>query len=156
MALAICNFIQLRNPGGAATGFSYQNFFINQSSSVGGITYRFLPFAITSGAGKKGGDRASTSLVLTPNAISINVLAQAAESRLLLQNRTYEVDPIAISLRGLITDELWSITRMEHDTEKVILQLSSPLDAVGNQVPRRYLSNKLVGSLPTSGRLSMS
>lgn len=157
MAIAICNFIRLRARGNTSgPAFSYQNFFIDQSRSVSNVSYSFLPFAITNGAGKKGGDRATNQLVLTPNAISINILAQAAEANSLLEVRTYEVDPIALALRGLITNELWAISRMEHDTEKVILQLASPLDAVNAQVPRRYLSSRLVGSLPSSGRISLS
>ena len=156
MSLAVCNFVRLKIPGGSYTAFAYQNFFINESKSYGGASYNFLPFGITNGAGKKGGDRSSTSLVLTPNPISVNVLAEATEGNYLLEVKTVEVNPISLSLQALITSELWYVTRMEYDTEKVVLQLSSPLDAVDGQVPRRYLSSKLVGALPTTGRMSMN
>ena len=155
MAIALCNCIRLKVPGGAFTGYAYQNFFINQSRSAGGVSYGFLPFAVTNGGGKKGGDRSSSALAVSPNAISINVFAEAAESNLLLEVRTYEVNAQTLAIGALITDELWSISRMEFDHEKVVLQLVSPLDAVDAQVPRRYLSNKLVGALPTTGRLSL-
>lgn len=156
MAIAYCNFIRLKIPGGSYTAYAYQNFFINEAKVYNSASYNYLPFIITSGAGRKGGDRSNSSLVLTPNAISINVLAEAAESYYLLEVNTVEVDALTLSLLQLITQDLWVINRMEFDTEKVILQLASPLDAVDGQVPRRYLSNVLVGSLPTSGRLALS
>lgn len=156
MAIAYCNFIRLKIPGGSYTGYAYQNFFINEAKVYNSASYNYLPFIITSGGGRKGGDRSNCSLVLTPNAISINVLAEAAESYYLLEASTVEVDALTLSLLQLITQDLWTISRMEFDTEKVILQLASPLDATDGQVPRRYLSNVLVGSLPTSGRLALS
>lgn len=155
MTFAVCNFIRLKVPGGEYTQHSYQNFFVNESKTYGSTSYKFLPFGITNGAGKKGGDRSSTSLVLSPNAITINVLAEATDLTYLLEVKTVEVEPLTMSVGALITSELWAVGRMEFDTEKAILQLSSPLDAVDAQVPRRYLSSVLVGGIPTTGRLSM-
>lgn len=154
MAFAVCNFIRLKVPGGPYTAFNFQNFFINEPKQYNGATYNFLPFAITNGTGKKGGDRSNASLVLSTNPIAINVLAEASEAPYILEVRTLEVDPLSLTLQALITNELWSVSRMEFDFEKAILQLSSPLDAVDAQVPRRLLSSTLVGSLPTSGRLA--
>lgn len=156
MAIAICNCIRLKRAGGSYTGYAYQNFYVSQSRQIGGITYNFLPFAVTNGAGKKGGDRSTTSLVATPNGISVNVFAEASEGDFLMEVKTYDVDVQTLTVQSLITEELWSINRMEFDNEKVILQLVSPLDAVDAQVPRRYLGARLVGSIPTTGRLSMS
>ncbi len=154
MAVALCNFIRMKIPGGSYAGYAYQNFFINQSRSVGGASYSFLPFVVANGGGKKGGDRSSSSLAASPNAISINVFAEAVEGNFLLEVKTHEVDAQTLGIGPMITNEIWSISRMEFDNEKVVLQLVSPLDAVDGQVPRRYLSSKLVGALPSSGRLS--
>jgi len=42
------------------------------------------------------------------------------------------------------------------DTERIILKLSSPLDATKGNVPRRRLTTGLVGALPTTGSLVIS
>jgi hypothetical protein len=57
---------------------------------------------------------------------------------------------------ALITTENWRVASYNLDVTKVVLRLTSPLDAVKAQVPRRTLSTNLVGALPTSGALVLS
>ena len=42
------------------------------------------------------------------------------------------------------------------DTQKVVLRLSSPLDATKGDIPKRRLTAKLVGALPSTGSLVIS
>lgn len=154
MAVAICNFIRFKNRGSSYTSYAYQNFFVNSNRSYSGVSYTFLPFGIGGGAGKKGGDRSNSVLACASNAISVNVFAEACDKGWLLEVKTVEVDPLTLSLQALISSELWFASSMESDTERTLLQLASPLDAVGGEVPRRYLSSTLVGALPTTGNLS--
>jgi hypothetical protein len=154
MAVAICNFIRFKNRGGAFTNFAYQNFFVNSNRSYSGAGYSFLPFALGNGAGKKGGDRSNSVLACSSNPISVNIFAEACDKGWLLEAKTVEVDPITLALQALISSELWFASSMESDTERTLLQLASPLDAVGGQVPRRFLSSTLVGALPTTGNIT--
>jgi hypothetical protein len=154
MAVAVCNFIRFKNRGGAYTGYAYQNFFVNEVKSYQSIAYNFVPFGLTSGAGKKGGDRTNNALAAPPGPITVNIFAEACDQGYLLEVKTVEVDPLTLSLQSLITSELWFVSAMESDVQRTVLQLSSPLDAVDGQVPRRYLSSALVGALPTSGNLT--
>jgi len=154
MAVAVCNFIRFKNRGGAYTSYAYQNFFVNQSRTYQNIAYSFLAFGLTGGSGKKGGDRSNNVLGCGSSAISVNIFAEACDKGWLLEVKTVEVDPITLSLQSLITSELWFASSMETDVQRTLLQLASPLDAVGGQVPRRYLSSVLVGALPTSGNLT--
>lgn len=155
MAIAICNFIRFKNRGGAYTSYAYQNFFIGETRTYQNAVYAFLPFALTTGAGKKGGDRSSNALGCPANPISVNIFAEACDEGWLVEAKTVEVDPLTLSLQALITSELWFASSMElPDVQRSVLRLSSPIDAVDGQVPRRYLSSVLVGSLPTSGNLA--
>lgn len=155
MTIAICNFIRFKNRGGAYTSYAYQNFFIGESRTYQGTSYNFLPFALASSAGKKGGDRSNNALACPANPISVNIFAEACDKGWLLEAKTVEVDPLTLSLQALITSELWFASSMElPDVQRSVLQLSSPIDAVNGQVPRRYLSSALVGALPTSGNLT--
>ena len=53
------------------------------------------------------------------------------------------------------TDAFYGLA-VDLGTTRVVLRLTSPLDAVKAQVPRRTLSTALVGALPTSGALVVS
>lgn len=155
MGIAICNFIRFKNRGGDYTNYAYQNFFIGETRSYQSTTYAFLPFALAAGAGRKGGDRSNNALACPANPISINIFAEACDKGWLLEAKTVEVDPVTLSLQAQITSELWFVSSMElPDVQRSILQLASPINAVNGEVPRRYLSSSLVGSLPTSGNLA--
>lgn len=156
MTLAICNFIRFKTRDGVYSPYAYQNFFVNETRSYQNVTYSFVPFGLTLGAGKKGGDRSNSALVAPPGPIGINIFAEACDNRWLLEVLTVEIDPLTLTLQDLISSELWFASSMETDLQRSVLQLSSPLDAVDGQIPRRFLSSTLVGALPSSGYLSFS
>ena len=47
------------------------------------------------------------------------------------------------------------VTGFEHDSSRLALRLSSPLDAIGGDVPRRRLTERLVGALPSTGQIQL-
>ena len=120
------------------------------------MTYQFAPFAYTLGAGSKGGDRSDSSLVAGLDPISVNLFAEAVEDRYLLEVKTVSLDPETFADDALIRTELWRVAQYEMDTERVILKLSSPLDATKGDIPKRRLTTKLVGALPSTGSLVIS
>lgn len=153
---AFVNYSRFLTSAGAATAYAYQNFSINESRNYGGVTYAFAPFAYTLGAGSKGGDRSDSSLVAGLDPISVNLFAEAVENRYLLEVKTVSLDPETFADDSLIRTELWRVAQYEMDTERVILKLSSPLDATKGDIPKRRLSTKLVGALPSTGSLVIS
>ena len=48
----------------------------------------------------------------------------------------------------VINEELWRVAGYETDTEKVVIRLQTPLDAVLANVPGRVITEELVGALP--------
>lgn len=155
-AFAFVNYSRFLTSAGAATAYAYQNFTINQPRIYGGVTYQFAPFAYTLGAGSKGGDRSDSSLIAGLDPISVNLFAEAAENRYLLEVKTVSLDPETFADDVLVRTELWRVAQYEMDTQKVVLRLSSPLDATKGDIPKRRLSTKLVGALPSSGSLVIS
>lgn len=155
-AFAFVHYARFIQRSGVATAYAYQNFSVNQSRTYSGVTYQFVPFAVSSGAGSRGGDRSETTLGAAPNQITVNVFAEAVNSRWLLELKTVSLDPSTFSDSTLIRSETWRVARYEMDTEKILLKLTSPLDAVRDQVPNRYLNTKLVGALPSSATLVVS
>jgi len=153
---AFVNYIRLKTQADAYTGTPYQNFSINESRTYSGVTYIFAPFAISSGGGARGGERSSASLVVGTDAISVNLSAEAVQNRYMLEIKTVSLDPLTFADEALVASEIWRVASYDMDTSRVVLKLTSPLDAVKAQAPRRTLSTALVGALPTSGALVVS
>jgi hypothetical protein len=157
-SFAFVNYSRFLQPDGTPTSpvYAYQNFSINEPRIYGGITYQFAPFAYTMGAGSGGGDRSDSSLLAGLDPISVNLFAEAVESRWLLEVKTVSLDPETFADDALVRSELWRIAQYEMDTERVILKLSSPLDATKGDIPKRRLTTGLVGALPSTGSLVIS
>ena len=155
MTIAVCNFIRFRyKTGEYVDGYNFQNFFVDEWRTRGGVDYQFAPFAVSTGAGTKGGDRSDAALVSVPSPLAMNIFAQATLADWLCEIAAVLLDPETYAELRLITTETWVCSRPETTTERAALRLASPLDAVDGQVPRRTLSSYLVGSLPSSGSIS--
>ena len=155
-AYAFVNYVRFKTQAGSFTGTPYQNFSINESRTYQGVTYSFAPFAVLGGGGARGGERSSGSLVAGTDALSVNLFAEAVRNRYMLEIKTVSLDPLTFADEALITTENWRVASYNLDITRVVLRLTSPLDAVRAQVPRRTLSTNLVGALPTSGALVLS
>ena len=70
--------------------------------------------------------------------------------------KTVSLDPETFADDALVRSELWRVAQYEMDTQRVVLRLSSPLDATKGDIPKRRLSTKLVGALPSTGSLVIS
>jgi hypothetical protein len=155
-AFAFVNYARFLEQDGTPTIYAYQNFSINQQRVYQSVTYEFAPFGYTLGAGSKGGDRSDSSLVAGLDQLTVNLFAEAVQSRWLLEIKTVSLIPVNFADDVLVRTELWRIAQYEMDTERIILKLSSPLDATKGNVPRRRLTTGLVGALPTTGSLVIS
>lgn len=153
MTIAIVNYI---TSSGSESSWSFQNFFVGSSSTYGGTNHSFAPFAITGRGARKGGDRSDITLVLGNDPISLNFATESVQNRHLITIKTVLLEGVNLTAAGLLTDEIWTASSMEVDVEKIAMRLTSPLDAVRQQFPRRQLSSKLVGSLPITGNLVIS
>jgi hypothetical protein len=153
---AFVNYARFLQGDGTPTVYAYQNFSINQTRTYSSVTYAFAPFGYTLGAGSKGGDRSESSLVAGLDPISVNIFAEAVESRWLLNIKTVSLDPETFADDALIRSELWRVAQYEMDTERVILKLSSPLDATKGDIPKRRLTTGIVGALPSTGNVVIS
>ena len=157
MSLAICNYIRFKSRTGQyIEGLCFQNFFVNEKRTRNDISYFFGPFGVTAGAGTKGGDRSDSALVSTPSALAMNLFTEASRNDWLCEITVVLLDPETFAEQLQITTETWTCAKPETTTERAVLRLASPLDAVDGQAPRRTLSSVLVGSLPSTGTLSVS
>lgn len=157
MTIAICNFIRFKENGGSyVAGYNYQNFYVGQTITYQGTAYIFAPFGVSTGAGTKGGDRSDAAIASPPSLIAINLFVEAAKKNWLCEIKSVLLDPETYATVQEITTETWVCSRPEITVERSALRLASPLDAVDSHVPKRTLGSRLVGSLPSTGSISVS
>jgi hypothetical protein len=82
---AYVNYTRFLESDGTPTIYAYQNFTVDGERLYEGTIYKFAPFAYALGAGSKGGERSSTSLLAGLDQISVNLFAEAVQNRYLLQ-----------------------------------------------------------------------
>ena len=96
------------------------------------------------------------SLVFSVNALSLSVFKESANSRWLIIIRTVWLDPESLNEGNTYGEETYAITGLEHDNSRLSVRLGSPLDAVTQNAPRRVLTQKLVGALPSTGNINLN
>ena len=158
MTVAFCNYIRFKDLNGQyQAGRDFQNFFVNETRTRGDIPYLFAPLAVTPGAGTKGGDRSDSAVVAPATLLAVSLFTEACNERWLCEITVVLLDPATFEEVFQVTTETWVCSRLEvPSVDRAVLRLASPLDAVDGQIPRRTLSSRLVGSLPSSGNLSVS
>lgn len=158
---AIVSFVRFkRRNGGGYLPYCYQNFYLNEQREYDGVVFDFAPFAVSAGGGKRGGERNRGAWVIPSNTIATAIAFQADDERWLMEVSSVEVDTETDETMGLIQRDLWSVrleTSLERDKPTMVtLALSSPLDTTTSLFGGRPLTSKRVGSLPTSGSITIA
>ena len=146
----------LRITQGRNTQYRFQNFFIDQQITHQSANYTFVPFGFSGVTVNRTGDGLEATVVF-PN----NELSRAWGVNAINQNWVMEVDVLIIdddakdgphktvhSYTGQVVGGQW-------DEVSLNLQLSTVLDAVGTDVPRRSLTKELVGNLPIANNVRL-
>ena len=154
--IAIGTYIRLVTNDQASTGYQFQNFHVGETRSYNGASYMYAGFGFSGGTLDLEAGNVSASLVFAVNELDLVVFKQAADSRWLAQIRTVWLDPDTLDETGTYGEELYAVTGFEHDTSRLSVRLGNPLDAVSQNAPRRVLTQKLVGSLPSTGNINLS
>lgn len=171
--VAIAHYIQFRYKDNTLVpSRNFQNFFVNETRTLADSLYQFAPFRITGTISSKGGDSAQASIITVPNAITVGIATEAVLNYFIVNVKTVMVNATSLAVEGenqllgtqvgsfteagIISSEVWSCSNMTQDYEKITITLSSPLDATRKQVPRRVLSQALVGSVPPTGNIMSS
>ena len=69
--------------------------------------------------------------------------------------KTVWLDPETLVPQSNFMQDVFMVTGFEHDNSRLGLRLSSPLDAISGDVPRRRLTETLVGALPSTGEIQL-
>mgnify|MGYP003134940785 FL=1 len=137
--------------------FRFQNFFINQDMTYESNSYGFVPFGFSGVTVNRTGDGMEADLVFPNNDLSRGWAVLAIRDHYVVEVEVLIVDSTnpssgthtsVHSYTGQITGGTW-------DNVSLNLQVSSVLDAVGTDIPRRALTKKLVGNLPVANNVRL-
>lgn len=171
--VALANYIRFKFKDGSFIGAAnYQNFFVSEVRAFNGVNYQFAPFRISGNISNKGGDNAQASLTTIPNALTVGLATESVLNAWMVQVSTLFVtvtsnaslygdqlfgpEPGSFTEGGIIATEIWMCGNMSQDYEKITIGLLSPLDAARQQIPKRVLSETLIGSAPPTGFITGS
>ena len=134
---------------------AYQNFFIGKSQTWKSVDYLFAGFGYSGSTIDLEAANISASLVFAVNQLSLNLAKEAADNRWIV-----EIESVWLNPETLVTDrsylkDIFMVTGFDHDTMRLNMRLSSPLDAVSADAPRRRLTEDLVGALPSTGQIAL-
>jgi|TARA_Y100000287_G_scaffold122881_1_gene98992 hypothetical protein len=146
----------LRIKQGENTQYRFQNFFINQQITHQSANYTFVPFGFSGVTVNRTGDGLEATVVF-PN----NELSRPWGIDAINQNWVMEVDVLIIDddakdgPHNIVHSYTGQVVGGQWDEVSLNLQLSTVLDAVGTDVPRRSLTKELVGNLPIANNVRL-
>ena len=156
MSIAIGTYIRFLDADGNETGNRFQNFFANETRTYNNLIYTFGGFGFSGGTLDLEAANISATLLMNLNDLSLSLIQQAADNFWLVDIRTVWLDPETFTETANHGQELYAVTGFEHDSSRISIRLSSPLDAVQQNVPRRVLTLRMVGALPSTGQINLS
>ena len=133
----------------------WQNFFIGKQLTHGGQKYKFAPFGFSGVTVNRTGDGFDASLVFPNNELTRRWGVEAINESYLMEVEVLIIED-SDSTSGLTASHTTVhtytgvVTGGQWDNVSLNLELGSLLDAVGTDVPRRSLTQKLIGNLPIS------
>lgn len=154
--LAVGTYVRILDRDGKRTGYAFQNFFQGESRSYNGDSYVFAGFGFSGGTLDLQSGSITAALVFAVNELDLNVFQAASDNRWLAEVRTVWLDPDTLNETRQQSEELYAVLGFEHDTSRLQVRLGNPLDAVQENVPRRVLTQTVVGALPSTGQISLS
>lgn len=154
--LAVGTYVRILDRDGKPTGYAFQNFFQGESRSYNDTFYVFAGFGFSGGTLDLQSGSITAALVFAVNELDLNVFQAASDNRWLAEVRTVWLDPDTLSETRQQSEELYAVLGFEHDTSRLQVRLGNPLDAVQENVPRRVLTQTVVGALPSTGQISLS
>ena len=146
----------LRITQGRNTQYRFQNFFIGQRITHQSANCTFVPFGFSGVTVNRTGDGLEATVVFPNNEVS-----RAWGVNAINQNWVMEVDVLIIDddakdgPHNIVHSYTGQVVGGQWDEVSLNLQLSTVLDAVGTDVPRRSLTKELIGNLPIANNVRL-
>ena len=133
----------------------FQNFHVGETRKYKGEKYLFAGFGYGGSTTDLQAGNLDSQLVFNLNEISLSLAKQAVTEGWLVIVRTVWLNPETLKEQANYMVDYFTAVQFQHDTLRLTLDLSSPLDAVTAEVPRRRLTQEMVGAMPGSGDIPL-
>lgn len=157
--LALAQYLTLRRNTDDG-GYRFQNYWVNEDVTFLDVNanvsanFGFLPFAFTGMTVTKSGENLNANLAFPNNSLSRGWAETVTKERYLAEVYTVLInDPSDSSNYTLINHYSGQVISAIWDSTTLTLGMASVLDAVGGDVPRKRMTQQLVGSLPLTTRV---
>ena len=153
-AVAIGTYISFQQRDGTFTDNDFQNFHAGETRTYNGRDYMFGAFGFSGASVDINGANIQAQLVFGLNQLIMQIAQTAANDFWVVRVDTVWLNPENFDETAQRLEEVYAVVGFEHDNSRISLRLGSPLDAVQSDVPRRVLTQRVVGVLPTTGNIS--
>ena len=123
--------------------------------TVDGDKYSFLPFIYSGATVSRTGDNVTAELTLSSNDIARSNVAQLVEQYYRARVRVYRMSADFLKVRQMLSLETWLVASAAYDPTAIQITLTSGIDAVSSNIPRRVLTTADVGPLPVTGNVRL-
>lgn len=154
MSIAIGTYVSFQERDGTDTAHSFQNFHRAATRNYNGRDYMYGAFGFSGAAVDVNGANIQAQLVFGVNDLILNIAQTAANEFWIARVNTVWLNPDNFDETAQRLEEVYAVVGFEHDNSRISLRLGSPLDSVQFDVPRRVLTMRTVGVLPTTGNVS--
>jgi hypothetical protein len=158
MSTAIGTYVRFLEKDGSAplSPYNVQNFHQGESRFYDQVEYLFGAFGFSGSTVDADAANVEATLVMQLNELNLNYATTAANNFYLAQVRTVWLDPDTLEETTLRLEELYMVVGFDHDNSRLNIRLGNSLDAFSANVPRRRLTQEMVGALPSTGNISFT
>ena len=150
--IRIVQYFDLTATGGP---YRYQNYFVGDNSTFGGLSYSFAPFQVNGGVSSLNGDNLQIQVLFPANEIALRLLDVAEGNRksfLTLYTRTVNKNDRVMNAGP--TEQFIGLGA-SIGLETVELRFNTAADSVASNFPAQQLKQDNVGILPLDSALSL-
>lgn len=151
--IRVCQFFDLYTTDG--TNHRYQNYFVKESKTLGGIVYAFAPFQVDGGVSSLNADNDQLQVLFPATEYAIRLVEQGngnRKSRLQIYTRFVNEAGDVLSNNH---DGYFVGTGAAFNDDTVELRFRSAIDGITQNMPARKLSRENVGILPLESQLNL-
>ena len=159
-SFAFCHALRINLGGAKGEEFRFQNFFIGKEIKRAGANYTFVPFGFSGVTVNRTGDGLEATLVFPVNNLTKKWAFTAIENLQIMEVQVLIIaDPTSedsqLTDHTVVHTYVGQVTGGQWDNVSLNLELSTVLDAVGTDFPRRALNKGNVGNLPISNSVRL-
>ncbi len=147
MTIAIGTFIEVNE------FWRFQNFYVGETRRWDGKNWVFSGFGYSGSTTDLQGGNVDAQLVWPVNDLTLGLCREAVDERWIVEVKTVWLNPDSLVEKTEFMNDVFMAVGFDHDTERISLRLSSPMDAISVDVPRRRLTETLVGAMPSTGEI---